>query len=48
MNMFVVVDLFLYIKKEEGTEYTGMGLTPRWGGPVSLHEGTGTRRNMGG
>lgn len=48
MNWFDVVDpLLLCIKKEEATEYTGMGIVPGWGGPASLCEGAGNQKEHG-
>lgn len=48
MNSFDAVDLLLlYIKKEEATEYTGMGIVPGWGGPALVREGTANQKEHG-
>lgn len=47
MNRFDVVDLLLYIKKEEATEYTGMGIVPGWGGTASLRDGARNQKEHG-
>lgn len=41
------VDLLLYTKKEEATEYAGMGIALGWGGPASVHEGSGNKKERG-
>lgn len=48
MNRFDVVNLLLlYIKKEEATEYTGMGNAPGWRGSALLHKGAGNQKKHG-
>lgn len=47
MDRFDVLDLLLYIKKEEAAEYTGMGIVPGWGRPASCHESAGNQKEHG-